>query len=499
MSVNPSADPEVPAPATAPPRGTDANTTVGAVIALALGIAAAVLAVLALFGGAATTEFFFQRGPDGYAATPARELSAPSYALVSPAVRLGAETLPFDPGSLRLAAESTDPGGSVFVGIGPAGEVEGYLRGVHTTVVTGVETSPFGFNTRDVPGSAAPSPPGGQGFWIATASGPGPQQVEIDLRSGDWVAVVMKPDAGSGISAELRVAVKSGALGAVAAVLWVAGIAALAVGTGLVALGAVALGERTPSAGVSAHPGSAHPARLAGRLDPRLSRWLWLVKWLLVVPHVLILCFLWFALLLTTLASGFAVLFTGSYPRPLFNFAVGVLRWSWRVSFYAYSALGTDAYPPFTLASTRGDAGHPSTVQAADFEVDYPRRLSRGLVLVKWWLLALPHLLIVSILAGGAGASLLGLLVFIAALALLFTGRYPRPIFDLAMGINRWVYRVLAYVLLLRDEYPPFRLDQGPQEPGGEQEPAGAPQISPSGPAPVPPPEGRHRGGKHRS
>ncbi|MGL3806170.1 DUF4389 domain-containing protein [Paeniglutamicibacter sp. R2-26] len=496
MSMNPSADPRAPTPA--PARGADANTTVGAVIALALGMAAAALAFLALLGGAATAALFFQRGPDGYAATPARELSAASYALVSPAVRLGAETLPFDPGSLRLAAEPTEPGGAVFIGIGPADDVEGYLRGVHTTAVTGVETSPFEFNTRDVPGPVAPAPPAGQGFWIAAASGTGPQQVDIELRSGDWVAVVMNPDAGAGISARLRVEIKSGAFGAATAVLCVAGMAALAIGTGLVVLGAVALGERTPSAGVSAHPGAVYPARLAGRLDPRLSRWLWLLKWLLVVPHVLILCFLWFALLLTTVASGFAVLFTGRYPRPLFNFAVGVLRWGWRVSFYAYSALGTDAYPPFTLASTRGDTGSPATRQAADFEIDYPQRLSRGLVLVKWWLLALPHLLIVSILAGGAGASLLGLLVFIAALALLFTGRYPRPLFDLAMGINRWVYRVLAYVLLLRDEYPPFRLDQGPLEPAGDQVPAGAPQISPSGPAPAPPPDGRHRGGKHR-
>ena len=194
------------------------------------------------------------------------------------------------------------------------------------------------------------------------------------------------------------------------------------------------------------------------------------------------LAFLWFAFAVTTIVAGFAILFTGRYPQALFTFNVGVLRWNWRVSFYAYSALGTDRYPPFTLAQT----DYP-----ADFEVDYPERLSHGLVLVKWWLLAIPHLLIVAAFTGAAwswrmgsanegfrrageaattnythstGPSLLGLLVLIAAVILLFTGRYRRALFDLIMGINRWIYRVIVYTALMRDEYPPFRLDQGPAD-----------------------------------
>ena len=68
---------------------------------------------------------------------------------------------------------------------------------------------------------------------------------------------------------------------------------------------------------------------------------------------------------------------------------------------------------------------------------------------------------------GRGSPALIGVLVFIAAIGLLFTGRYARGLFDLIMGLNRWVVRVPAYVLLLRDEYPPFRLDQGQDEPAG--------------------------------
>ena len=215
---------------------------------------------------------------------------------------------------------------------------------------------------------------------------------------------------------------------------------------------------------------------------------MWLVKWFLAIPHFIILFFLWFAFAVTTIVAGFAILFTGRYPRRLFDFNVGVLRWNWRVAFYAYAAVGTDIYPPFTLARTN----YP-----ADFEVDYPQRLSRGLVLIKWWLLAIPHLLLVAAFAGttwrweaeenffgttydrGSGLSLLGLLVLVAAIALLFTGRYLRPLFDLILGINRWIYRVIVYTALMRDEYPPFRLDLGSAEPAMTFGP------SPGGPGPA--------------
>src|SRR3954465_3749684 len=97
-------------------------------------------------------------------------------------------------------------------------------------------------------------------------------------------------------------------------------------------------------------PQTAFPLHLTGELDPGVGRWQWLFKWLLALPHFVVLFFLWIAFVLSTVVAGFAILFPGRYPRGIFDFNVGVLRWSWRVAFYSYSALGTDRYPPFSLA-----------------------------------------------------------------------------------------------------------------------------------------------------
>lgn len=197
---------------------------------------------------------------------------------------------------------------------------------------------------------------------------------------------------------------------------------------------------------------STYAVSVEGQIDPELGLWLWLVKWLLIIPHLIVMLFLWVAFVILTVAAFFAILFTGRYPRGIFDFNVGVPRWSWRVGYYSYSALATDRYPPFSLSSR----DYP-----ANLEIEYPERLSRGLVLIKWWLLAIPHYLVVGVLQGGGGvqgAGLINLLALFGAVGLLFNGRYPRDIFELVLGFNRWTIRVAAYAGLMTDEYPPFRL-----------------------------------------
>jgi hypothetical protein len=208
--------------------------------------------------------------------------------------------------------------------------------------------------------------------------------------------------------------------------------------------------------------GAHSPTTIEGRPDPDTSRWLWLIKWFLMIPHLLALAVLFVGMLISILIALFAITFNGRYPRALFDYNLGVLRWSWRVGFYGYGMLGTDRYPPFTL--------QPVPDYPATLEIAYPEKLSRGLPWIKW-LLLIPHIIILGIIvgsgpiAGGAFTTgLAGLLVLIGAVIYAFTGKRSGGIGELVMGFQRWALRVSAYALLMTDDYPPFRLDQGFQE-----------------------------------
>lgn len=138
------------------------------------------------------------------------------------------------------------------------------------------------------------------------------------------------------------------------------------------------------------------------------------------------------------------LLFRHRYPRWWFDFNVNLLALVWRVMIYVY--LLRDEYP-----STEDR-------QALNLRIPYPdakRELSRGLPLIKW-LLAFPHYVVLFFL-------IIGLLIatLIAWFAILFTGRYPRGLFDYSVGVMRWSTRVSCYaVLLTTDRYPPFRLGE---------------------------------------
>lgn len=219
-----------------------------------------------------------------------------------------------------------------------------------------------------------------------------------------------------------------------------------------------------------------YPVRVEGEFAPDLSRGLWLFKWFLLIPHLIVLGFLWFAFTVLSVVAFVKQLRGGSYPRRIFEFNLGVLRWTWRVNFYGYGALGTDRYPPFTLKE-RPD--YP-----ARLEIDYPEEQLHGQELLSAWLAGIPQYLIAGVLGGSAGLAwsaehsmvtgLIGVLVIVAAITILVDGVYHRGLFDWIMGLNRWVIRVIAYGAVMTTAYPPFLLDKG------EYEPVDRPETAPS-------------------
>jgi Domain of unknown function (DUF4389) len=184
-----------------------------------------------------------------------------------------------------------------------------------------------------------------------------------------------------------------------------------------------------------------YPVFLDCPRQDQYNRFLPLVKWLLAFPHYIVLAILAIGVAFAKIAAFFVVLFTGRYPRGIFDFVVSVFRWSWRVS--SYVMLLTDRYPPFALAE---DADHPATLR-----IDYPEDgIARWRPLVQW-LLVIPYAIVAGVLH-----SVAGIVAFIGVFVILFTEELPQGMYELILIPNRWSMRTAAYGGFMVDRYPPF-------------------------------------------
>jgi hypothetical protein len=187
-----------------------------------------------------------------------------------------------------------------------------------------------------------------------------------------------------------------------------------------------------------------YPVHVEIQHQERYSRFMPLVKWLLLLPHYIVLTVLGLVAFFAIVAAWFAVLFTGRYPRGLFDFLVGVQRWGMRV--YAYLYLMVDPYPPFTLAD---DPNYP-----VHLEIEYPEEgVARWRPLVAW-ILAIPYLIVAGIIHYIAYV-----LVFFAFFTILFARVFPKGMFDIVLVALRWQSRGYAYALWMVTRYPPFVWD----------------------------------------
>jgi hypothetical protein len=186
-----------------------------------------------------------------------------------------------------------------------------------------------------------------------------------------------------------------------------------------------------------------YPVYLDIEHQEEYSRFMPLIKWLLAIPHYLVLLVLGIGALFVVIISFFAVLFTGRYPRGMFDYMVGVHRWALRV--VAYTDLMVDPYPPFTLAD---DPDYP-----VQFDIEYPEFVNRWRPLVHW-LLIIPFAIVAYIIY------YLGrILVFFAFFTILFAKTYPEGMFNIVQISLRWLARASAYENWMVTRYPPFVWD----------------------------------------
>ena len=191
-----------------------------------------------------------------------------------------------------------------------------------------------------------------------------------------------------------------------------------------------------------------HATTLNLDADRHIARWRPFVQWILAIPHLLVVHALETLRGLLTLVSFVTVVFTGRIPRPLFDAIAMTYRYQWRA--VSYALFLHDDYPPFDFTPSAHDDGQ---LPNGSLNIDYPEHLHRWKPLYKWFL-AIPHYVVLIFLDIAVVV-----VVIVVWFVILFTGQYPRSLFECVEGVLRWHNRVVGYaIILVTDQYPPFRL-----------------------------------------
>lgn len=168
----------------------------------------------------------------------------------------------------------------------------------------------------------------------------------------------------------------------------------------------------------------------------------------IILPHLFVLIFLTIGLLFVNFLSFWIILFTGTFPRGMWNFTLGYLRWGLRLNARINNLC--DGYPAFGISATDAQTS---------IELEYPEKSSRGSLLLRTFFgfiyVLIPHGFCLFFLSIGA--------IFVKMIAfwvVLFTGNYPKGMHDYMVGVERWGLRVNAYLFNLTDTYPPFSLHE---------------------------------------